>query len=103
MFVAVWRFVAKPGRLAEFEQAYGPDGDWAQLFRQGIGYEGTTVLCSETKDSYLLADHWLSRADFENFKKHFRAEYETLDKRCDELTVEETHLGYFEPLESTEK
>ena len=29
---------------AEFERAYGMDGEWAEFFRQGRGYIGTELL-----------------------------------------------------------
>ena len=29
---------------AEFERVYGPDGEWAQFFRDGTGYIGTELL-----------------------------------------------------------
>lgn len=44
MFVVVWEFRVRPGQEAEFEARYGPDGDWARLFRLGEGYGGTVLL-----------------------------------------------------------
>ena len=34
MFVALWEFEVKPGCEDRFETVYGPDGDWASLFRR---------------------------------------------------------------------
>ena len=40
-----------------FEEAYGPDGEWAQFFRQGDGYIGTELLHDvEEPGRYLVID-----------------------------------------------
>jgi hypothetical protein len=33
MFLVLWEYEVKPGSEKRFEKAYGPAGDWAQLFR----------------------------------------------------------------------
>lgn len=33
-YVRVWRFRPVPSRVAAFEEAYGPEGDWARRFYQ---------------------------------------------------------------------
>ena len=43
-YVRTWRFRTAAGRQDEFEKAYGPDGDWAQLFHRGDGYLGTELV-----------------------------------------------------------
>jgi len=43
MVTILWSFQTDPARIAEFEQAYGPDGDWARLFRRGAGFLGTAA------------------------------------------------------------
>ena len=100
MFVTVWKFVPRPEHLARFEAAYGPEGEWARLFRRAEGYLGTTVLRSEDGSSFLLGDKWSTRTHFENFKRDASDEYVLLDIACEQLTLEETHLGYFNDWES---
>jgi heme-degrading monooxygenase HmoA len=95
----VWRFVAKPDRVAEFEEQYGRDGSWARLFRRSPGYQGTTLLRDSTAPNrYLLWDCWDSLSSFEQFKQQHGADYAALDKQCETLTDEETRLGVFESL-----
>ena len=99
MIFIVWRFAAKPGRVAEFERHYHADGTWAQLFRRSKGYHGTTLLRDSSAPSrYLLWDSWDSLASFDRFKHDHGADYAALDKKCEALTDEETQLGVFESL-----
>jgi heme-degrading monooxygenase HmoA len=99
MIYIVWRFTAKPTRVADFERHYGGDGSWAQLFRRSPGYRGTTLLRDSTaKNRYLLWDRWDSLTSFEKFKQDHGSDYAALDKECEELTEEETNVGVFESL-----
>jgi heme-degrading monooxygenase HmoA len=61
---------------AEFERAYGPDGDWAQFFRRGRGYVGTELLRDvETPGRYLVVDRWESVQAYNDFVAAHREEY----------------------------
>ena len=82
--------VAPTGR-AEFEAVYGADGAWAQLFRTGAGYLGTTLeRTGET--SYLVVDSWRSRADYERFLADNADRYEELSRANERLYVSERRL-----------
>jgi 8-oxo-dGTP pyrophosphatase MutT (NUDIX family)/heme-degrading monooxygenase HmoA len=96
--VIVWEFRIRPAGVAAFESAYGPDGDWARLFRRASGYLGTELLRAPGEGRYVTVDRWTSRADFEAFRDAHRADYDALDRRCEDLTLDETPLGTFEPL-----
>lgn len=99
MIYILWEFQVKPGKIAEFERRYGSHGDWAALFRRSPGYQGTTLGRSlHAKGHYLIADQWDTTASFATFKKDFREAYQQLDRLCEDLTVEEKHLGDFEVL-----
>jgi heme-degrading monooxygenase HmoA len=53
----VFRYDARDA--ADFEAAYGSDGEWAQFFRQGAGYIGTELLRDiEEPDRYIVIDRW---------------------------------------------
>jgi heme-degrading monooxygenase HmoA len=98
-YVIVWRFRPLAGREGEFEDAYGPTGDWALLFRQADGYLGTELLRdSDDPREYITLDRWISRAAYETFLARFDNEYRQLDDRLEGLTEEETLLGTFEAL-----
>ena len=95
-FVYIWEFQVKPGSEAAFEQAYGPDGDWVQLFRKARGYLRTELLRDTDKPNrYVTVDHWQSEAAQRNFRQKFAGEFEAIDKKCEALTESETLIGHF--------
>jgi heme-degrading monooxygenase HmoA len=60
----------------EFERVYGPDGEWAQFFRQGDGYVGTELLRDvEAAGRYLVIDRWESAESYNSFVAERRQEY----------------------------
>jgi quinol monooxygenase YgiN len=92
----VWVFEALPDRLADFEKAYGVNGQWVQLFRRGEGYVETDLLRdSETPNRFLVFDKWRDLASFESFRRQYQAAYDELDRQCEELTLVETKIGMF--------
>ncbi|HEV8200554.1 MAG TPA: NUDIX domain-containing protein [Candidatus Polarisedimenticolia bacterium] len=93
--VLVWEFAPAAGREAEFERAYGPDGDWARLFRRDPAYLGTELLRGPA-GRYLTLDRWRTRAAFEAFKKREAVDYAVLDRRMEALTSHEASLGTFD-------
>jgi heme-degrading monooxygenase HmoA len=96
MFVVVWQFEIAEEKVAGFEAAYSPEGAWAQLFRASSDYRGTELLCDAyISGSYLTIDRWSSEEAFRAFRKDHDQEYETLDRKCDELTAKETRIGAY--------
>ncbi|HEU4402848.1 MAG TPA: antibiotic biosynthesis monooxygenase family protein [Candidatus Polarisedimenticolia bacterium] len=101
MHVILWEFEVKRGSEAEFERAYGSEGDWVRMFRRAAGFLGADLLhdCG-TAGRYVTLDRWTTQEAFEACRLGARAEYEALDKRCERLTRKETLLGRFEMLEA---
>jgi heme-degrading monooxygenase HmoA len=96
MFVVVWQFEIAEEKIADFEAAYGPDGNWAQLFRSSPQYLGTELLRDVyIAGSYLTIDRWASEAAFRTFRKKHDSAYELLDRSCDALTARETRIGAY--------
>jgi heme-degrading monooxygenase HmoA len=92
----LWTFRPRAGREAEFERVYGPDGDWARFFRGAPGYLGTDLLrATGGEPRYVTIDRWSTRAAYEAFRAGNLSEYESIDRRCESLTDEETSLGSF--------
>ena len=90
----VWHFETDPARAAEFEAAYGPDGLWAALFRQGDGYLGTELFTAAGGGCrYVTVDRWVSRGSYDAFRMRHAVEYSALDERCKALTLREDFLG----------
>jgi len=96
MIAIVWEFQVREESVPAFQQAYGPAGDWADLFRQYPGYEGTTLLQDNiVKTRFLTIDHWKDIAHFNQMRQSSVREYSRLDDRCSELTMSERELGVF--------
>lgn len=90
----VWRFVTDPAHRAEFETAYSGNGLWADFFGRGEGFLGTELLRDKAgSPTYITVDRWVSREAYQRFRRANAAEYDAIDRRCAELTVEETFLG----------
>ncbi len=96
-YLALWEFQVKPESISAFEETYGPDGAWAQFFRQSPDYLGTELLRNlDHPDRYLTLDHWASRESLQTFKHDHQSAYTALDKQCESLTEKEMFLGDFE-------
>jgi len=99
MYVYVWEFIVPHEHAAAFERAYGPDGDWVQLFRRAPGYVRTDLLRDFARPGrYLTIDTWESRGHWEEFRARFAAEFEALDAKCEGWTISETEIGRFEAM-----
>ena len=102
MYVVIWKFVVKAGCEAEFEEAYGRHGVWAEFFRRGKGYQGTELLRDESSpECYITVDRWQSRASYEKFQASYAAEYKAIDQRCETLTESETRVGAFSSVDES--
>ncbi|HET7648422.1 MAG TPA: antibiotic biosynthesis monooxygenase [Gaiellaceae bacterium] len=95
MIALVFRYEARDRE--GFEGAYGPEGEWAQFFRQARGYIGTELLRDvEEPDRYLVIDRWESADAYNEFLAAHRDEYM---RRADESSlhyVQELRFGTFE-------
>jgi heme-degrading monooxygenase HmoA len=97
MFVVLWEFDVKPGYEERFERVYGPDGDWARLFRGDANYQGTRLLREASRDGiYVTVDFWRSRDAYERFRAAASESYAALDAACKGLTAGERPIGSFE-------
>jgi heme-degrading monooxygenase HmoA len=96
MFVVVWQFEIAEEKVSAFEHAYGPEGEWAQLFRGSPSYHGTELLKDAyVPGEYLTIDRWASEEAFRAFRKDNDSAYEVLDRACDELTARESRIGAY--------
>jgi len=93
VYVIVWEFVARPGREAEFERAYGPRGPWAAFFAGADGYLGTELWRGEGR--WMTVDRWDGEDAYARFRAQHLSRYEALDREMEELTARETPLGAF--------
>ncbi len=93
MYVRVWEYRVDPGQVDAFLAGYGPEGDWARLFRKGRGYAGTD-LYRNTDDGtlFITVDHWSSAALWAEFLERYREPYEALDARLARLSLSQREL-----------
>src|SRR6202007_3404475 len=74
LFVTLWEFEVKSGSEELFERTYGPDGQWAGLFRRDAGYLGTRLLRDVgAARVYVTMDTWESREAYEEFREKLAA------------------------------
>jgi len=100
MFVALWEFEVKPGCEKRFQKAYGPEGDWAKLFRNDSNRQETRLLHDpEHPAMFLTLDFWTSRQAYESSMAEHAAQYKRLDAAGKKLTRRERSIGWFESLE----
>jgi ribosomal-protein-alanine N-acetyltransferase len=96
-FTAVWEFHVRPDKRRAFERAYGPNGDWAKLFRSGEGYIRTELIRDRhVLGRYVSLDFWTSRLAYQKFRTQNLAAYKAIDKRCEALTQSEKCIGEFQ-------
>lgn len=99
-YLRVWRFRPLPNRIEAFEEAYGPEGDWARLFRSANGFLGTTLLKGQGEPAeYLTLDRWVSAQAYEAFRQTRHQEFTALDRHCEALTALEQEIGSYQEVE----
>jgi heme-degrading monooxygenase HmoA len=97
-FLALWQFRVRPGMEDAFLRIYGPEGDWARLFKSGEGYLGTELNRNlSDQQVYVTLDFWSSEEAYNRFRKANAAAYKEIDARCESLTESEVELGRFMP------
>jgi heme-degrading monooxygenase HmoA len=97
IFARIWQFRVPSEKADEFRLIYGPDGDWAKLFRREAGFLGTELLHSTTHPNiFLTIDRWDTVESWAAFLRAWGEEYAALDRRCKSLTVSEGEIGNFQ-------
>lgn len=97
MIYVLWGFTVTRELQAAFEQAYGSDGVWAELFRRDSAYRETKLLRDgENAGRYLTMDVWEDKNSYLSFKDRFADDYRQIDEECEKLTSAERLIGIFE-------
>jgi heme-degrading monooxygenase HmoA len=95
VIVLVFRYEARDADA--FERVYGPEGEWAQFFRQGRGYIGSELLRDlEEPERYLVVDRWESADAYNAFLAEHQAEYVRRSEETRLHYVQELRFGTFE-------
>jgi heme-degrading monooxygenase HmoA len=81
----------------DFADAYGPNGEWAQFFRQGAGYIGTELLQDvDELDRFIVIDRWESAEAYNTFVTERQDEYLQRSDDSPLYYVQELRLGTFQ-------
>jgi heme-degrading monooxygenase HmoA len=93
----IWEYKVKGDQLTQFQNAYGPNGDWARLFQKCPGFIKTELQRDiEDPNRFITIDYWQSYSAFSSIQNLIATEYKILDKLCEEYTLSENHIGIFE-------
>jgi heme-degrading monooxygenase HmoA len=95
-YEVVWSYDVDPGAREAFERAYGPTGQWAQLFSKGDGFLEVVLLAdAATPGRYLTIDRWRDEASFVRFMGQHGDAYAALDDSLAGVSRRGTRLGGF--------
>ncbi|HCM76506.1 MAG TPA: hypothetical protein DIS90_08985 [Cytophagales bacterium] len=96
VFAYIWEYKVKTEHIDAFEHAYGPHGDWVQLFKNGDGYI-TSELHGDINNTnhFVTIDYWTSKEALDKFKKVYHSQFNELDKQFELYTESEKHIGDF--------
>src|SRR5437870_1569557 len=93
MYLRVWEYEVADGHVDAFLAAYGPEGEWAGLFRGAQGYIGTDLFRSTDGDGrFITVDRWTDQGAWLGFLQTSRQAYEALDQRLEGLATTERPL-----------
>jgi hypothetical protein len=94
MLVRVWEYEVVPGREVEFEQLYGSDGAWAQLFARSAGHLSTELYRGvDLPARYLTVDRFSDADSWQRFLSEHGKDYAELDSRCAKLTTSQVEIN----------
>ena len=100
MFVAIWKYEVKEGSIKKFEELYGQNGKWVNLFKENAGYL-TTEFVESLSDTnvYITIDKWESYYHYQNYLDKNNDEILEIDAEGEDLTKNESKIGWFETVD----
>jgi len=97
MLVVVWEYLARDGRIEDFESFYRPDGPWGTLFRENPAFVSTTLMRDiKNPRRFVIADRWTSETIYEEFKRERAPIWRELSERGARLYESEAEIGRFD-------
>lgn len=92
----VWSYDVDVDDREAFERAYGPTGEWVQLFSRGDGFLEVVLLADAAAPGrYLTIDRWTDKEAFEHFMVQEADAYAALDDALASVSRRGTRLGGF--------
>ena len=100
MFAAIWKYEVKESSINKFEGLYGQNGKWVNLFRENSGFITTEFVQNiHEPNVYLTVDKWESYGHYQNYLEKNKDEIIEIDAEGEELTANETKIGWFETVD----
>jgi hypothetical protein len=66
------------------------------LFRRSSAFQDSALIHDvEDADHYVTIDSWQDLAAYRRFRETVEAEYQALDRLCEQFTLEERLIGVF--------
>ena len=95
-FVYIWKYTVRDEFIEAFLTAYGPEGTWAEFFKNDENYLGTDLLRDDSNDNtFMTIDYWTSKSARDDFRAKNETEFNHIDRQCEEFTVDEKLIGDF--------
>lgn len=99
MYIVLTEFVAKEGKVAEFEDYFGSAGKRAEVLQNGEGFMSTELLRDKgAKLRYVTMDRWVSKDAYDDFGIEFESENSDLVRAGEELSSKQALIGALERL-----
>jgi heme-degrading monooxygenase HmoA len=93
MYIRVWEYTVGADLIDAFIAAYGPEGDWARLFRGGRGHVSTELYRSTSDEAqFVTVDRWTDEAAWRDFLEERGETYRRLDTAMSALIASQHSL-----------
>jgi len=90
-------FIVVPDFVIDFQRAYGPFGDWFQLFRRSPSFLRLELhRDSHASRRFVTIDCWESGEFVDSLRAAHAAEFEALEARCQRYIEHQLMTGRFE-------
>jgi|CXWL01.1.fsa_nt_gi hypothetical protein len=77
MFIVIWKYEVHEIFKHNFEELYGKNGKWVELFQTGEGYLETLLIkAASESNQYATIDTWTSRYHYEKFLEENKKQFE---------------------------
>jgi len=84
VYLRIWAYDVPAHRTDAFVAAYGPEGDWAQLFRRSGEYVGTELFRDvESAQLFITVDRWRHEGAWKSFLVQHGEDYAALGSQLE--------------------
>jgi len=95
-YLTIWKYKVNPEKKTKFEKLYGSEGARVKLFQKFTDYIKTEVHQEiDNPEHYITLDYWKSREAYYKLKETSKKEFSEIDKKGEDLTIKEKHIGEF--------